>query len=96
MHYNVSNKATKFAHQRNGSNGETSEQRRKIARICALFKAYMGEWTWEAIGNRWQRPCYLRREIMRTNKQTNMRARTRIRKYSLYIGLYSSVNNSLR
>jgi hypothetical protein len=46
----VLNMAAKFAHHRNDSNWETLTQRRKIARICALFKAYTGERAWKAIG----------------------------------------------
>jgi hypothetical protein len=45
----MQNKAAKFAHHRNDSNWKTSAQRRKIAHICAVFKAYMGEWAWKAI-----------------------------------------------
>jgi hypothetical protein len=41
----VQNTAAKFAHHRNDSKWETLTQRRKISRICALFKAYMGERT---------------------------------------------------
>jgi hypothetical protein len=37
-------------HHRNDSNWETLAQCRKIACICALFKTYMGEWVWKAIG----------------------------------------------
>jgi hypothetical protein len=39
----------KFAHHtcRNDSHWETLTQRRKIARICALFKAYTGERAWK-------------------------------------------------
>jgi hypothetical protein len=57
----VQNMAAKFAHHRNNSNQETLTQRREIACICALFKAYMGERAWEAIGDRLHRPCYLSR-----------------------------------
>jgi hypothetical protein len=34
-------------------------QRRKIAGICALYKAYSGEPAWKAICDRLQRPYYL-------------------------------------
>jgi hypothetical protein len=37
-------------------------QRRKIAGICALFKAYIGERAWKFIGNRLKGPCYLSRD----------------------------------
>jgi hypothetical protein len=39
----VQNIAAKFAQHRNGSNWETLTQRRKIARICAAFKAVHGK-----------------------------------------------------
>jgi hypothetical protein len=45
----VQNTVAKFAHHRNDSNWETLTQRREIARICALFKAYTGERAWKAI-----------------------------------------------
>jgi hypothetical protein len=41
--HRVQNMAAKFAHHRNDSNWENLTQRRKIARICALFKTYTGE-----------------------------------------------------
>jgi hypothetical protein len=44
--------AAKFAHYRNDSTRENLTQRRKIARICALFKAYTGERAWKAIVDR--------------------------------------------
>jgi len=31
-----------------------------LSRICGLFKAYSGERAWKAIGDRLQRPNYLR------------------------------------
>jgi hypothetical protein len=46
------NTVTKFSQDRNDSNWETLTQPRDISRICALFKAYMGERAWKAIGNR--------------------------------------------
>jgi hypothetical protein len=42
----VQKKAAKFAHQMNSSNWETLASRRKLSRICALFKAYSGEGAW--------------------------------------------------
>jgi hypothetical protein len=38
----VQNRAAKFAHNTNETGWETLAQRRRIARICALFKAYTG------------------------------------------------------
>jgi len=45
----------------NSSNWETLASCRKLSRICALFKAYSGERSWKAIGDRLQRPHYLSR-----------------------------------
>ena len=63
------------------SNWETLSQRRKISRICALFKAYSGERAWKFIGDRLQRPNYLSR-IDLDWKTRNSRQRTDIGKYS--------------
>jgi hypothetical protein len=60
----VQNKAAKFAHQRNDLNWESLAQSRKMARICAFFKAYTGDRAWKAISDRQQKPCYLSRVIM--------------------------------
>jgi len=45
----VRKKAVKFANNINESGWETLAQRRLIARICALFKAYIGGRAWNAI-----------------------------------------------
>ena len=37
-------------------------QRRSIAQMCALFKAYTKGRAWRAIGDRLLKPCYLSRE----------------------------------
>jgi len=55
----VQKKATKFAHYTNSPNWETLASRRKLSRICALFKAYSGEPVWKPTGDRLQRPHYL-------------------------------------
>ena len=39
----VQNKAAKFTHYSGGSNWESLARRRKMARICALYKAYTGD-----------------------------------------------------
>ena len=57
----VQNKTAKFAHHSGGSDWESLAQRRKIASICALYKAYAGERAWKAIGDRLQAPSYLSR-----------------------------------
>jgi len=46
----LQNKAVKFAHHSGGSDWESLAQHRKIARMCALYKAYTGERAWKAIG----------------------------------------------
>jgi hypothetical protein len=56
-------------------------QRRKIARIFALFKTYTGERAWKAIGDRLQRPHYLSR-VDHNRKIRNKKHRTDFRKYS--------------
>jgi hypothetical protein len=54
----VQSNAAKFAHQRNW---ETFAERRNLARICALFKAYTGERAWKVLSGRLQKSCYLGR-----------------------------------
>ena len=84
----VQKKAAKFAYHVSESNWETLLQRRKISRICALFKAYSGERAWKVIGDRLQRPNYLNR-IDHDWKIRNRRQRTDI-------GKYSFVNRTIR
>ena len=48
----VQKRAAKFANNINEWGWETLAQRRLIARICALFKAYTGGKAWKAIGDR--------------------------------------------
>jgi len=45
----VQKKAAKFAHHKNSPNWETLASRRKLSRICVLFKAYSGERAWKPI-----------------------------------------------
>jgi len=78
----VQNNAATFANCTKNSNWEILAQRRKIARICALHKTYSGEPAWKAVGDRLQRPYYLRR-IDHDWKIRNRRQRTGIRKYSI-------------
>jgi hypothetical protein len=73
---------------RNESNWETLTERRKIARLCALFKAYTDERAWKAVGDRLQTPCYLSRgdhgkKIWSRNQRTD-------------IGKYSFVNRTIQ
>jgi hypothetical protein len=46
----------KFANNINESGCEILTQRRLIARICALFKAYTGGRAWKALGDRFLKP----------------------------------------
>jgi len=57
----VQNNAAKFVHHSGGSDWESLVQRRKITRMCALYKAYTGERAWKTIGDRLQAPSYLSR-----------------------------------
>jgi hypothetical protein len=84
----VQNTATKFAHHKNGSNWETLTQRREISRICAIFNAYTGERTWEAIGDMLERPFYLGR--------VDHNRKIRSRKQKTDIGKYSFVNRTIQ
>jgi hypothetical protein len=77
----VQKKAAKFAHHTKSSNWENLASRRKLSRICALFKSYSGERAWKAIGDRLKRPHYLSR-VDHERKIRNRRQRTGIGKYS--------------
>jgi len=77
----VQKKAAKFAQPTKSSNWETLASRRKLSRICALFKAYSGERAWRAIGDKLQRPHHLRR-VDRERKIRSRRQRTDIGKYT--------------
>jgi len=57
----VQKKVAKFAHHTNSSKWETLASRRKLSRICALFKAYSGERARKAIGDKLQWSHYLSR-----------------------------------
>jgi hypothetical protein len=72
-----------YCSHRNDSNWETLTQRRKVSRICALFKAYTGERAWKAIGDRLEKPCHLSRKI-------------RSRKQKTDLGKYSFVNRTIK
>jgi hypothetical protein len=67
---------------------ETLVHRRKIARICALFKAYTGKQSWKSIGDRLIGPFYLSRydhnhKIRERNQRTD-------------IGKYSFINRTIK
>jgi hypothetical protein len=77
----VQKKTAKFAHHTNSPNWEILASRRKLSRICALFKAYSGELSWKAIGDRLQRPHYLGR-VDHKRKIRSKRQRTDVGKFS--------------
>jgi len=77
----VQKKVAKFAHHKNSPNWETLASRRKLSRICALFKAYSGENAWKPIGDRLEWPHYLSR-LDHKRKIWSRRQRTDIGKYS--------------
>jgi hypothetical protein len=78
----------KFAKSINELGWETLAERRMIAPICALFKAYTGGWAWKEIGNRLLKPCYLSRG------DYNWKIRTR--KQRTDVGKYSFVNKTIK
>jgi len=77
----VQKEAAKFAHHTNIPNWETLASRRKLSRICALFKAYSGVGAWKPIGDRLLRPHYMSR-VDHEKKIRTRRQRTDIWKYS--------------
>ena len=81
-------KAAKFAHHSNSSNWETLALRRKLSRICALFKAYTGELPWKAIGDKLQWPHYLHR--------VDHEQKIRSKRQRMDIGKYSFVNRTIQ
>jgi len=84
----VRNKAAKFAHHTNSQKWETLASRRKLSRICTLFKAYCGEGAWKPIGDRLQRPHYLSR--------ADHERKIRSRRQRMDIGKYSFVNRTIQ
>jgi hypothetical protein len=64
-----------------GLDWESLAQRRKIARMCALFKAYTGQRAWKSIGDRLQVPSYLSR-VEHNWKIRARKQRTDVDKYS--------------
>lgn len=83
-------KAAKFEYHTNDSVGETLAQCRMIARICALFKAYVGEQTWT--------PTY-RGQVKRTmllSREDDQDHKIRARKQRTGAGKYSFVNRTIK
>ena len=84
----VKKKAAKFTNHTNYSVWETLAKRRKIARICDLFKAYTAERAWKSIGGRLKEPRYLSRD--------DLDRKIRVRKQSTVIGKFSFVNRTIK
>jgi hypothetical protein len=84
----VQKKGAKFTHHTNSPIWETLASRRKIARLCALYKAYFGEKAWKDIGDRLDRPHYL------SSLDHNLKIRNRSQR--TYIGKYSFVNRTIQ
>ena len=84
----VQKRVFKFANNINESGWETLAQRRLIAWIYTLFKAYTGRRDWKAIGDRLLKPCYLSRDYH------NRKIRTR--KQRTGVGKQSFVNSTIR
>jgi hypothetical protein len=80
----VQKRTYKFANYTNNSSLETSAHCRKMARTCALFKAYAGERAGKSIRDRLKGQCYLSRD--------NHDRKIRARKQRTDIGKYSFVN----
>ena len=66
----VQKRAAKFANNIKESGWETLAQRRMIAGICVLFKAYTGGRAWKAIGDRLLKPSYLSKDDHNRNIRT--------------------------
>jgi hypothetical protein len=84
----VQKKAAKFAHHTNSPKWETLASCRKLSHIYALFKAYSGERSWKAIGDRLQQPHYLSR--------VDHKRKIRIRRQRADVGKYSFVNRTIQ
>ena len=84
----VQKRAAKFANNTNESCWETLAQRRLIARIWAIFKAYTGERAWKGIENKLLKPCCTSRD------GPNRKIRTRKQKTD--VGKYPFVNRTIK
>ena len=77
----VQTKAAQFTNDTKDSDWVTLAQRRTIARLYVLFKAYSGERAWKAIRDRLRRTYYLSR-VDHVRKIRDRKQRTDIGKYS--------------
>ncbi|PNF35361.1 hypothetical protein B7P43_G02575 [Cryptotermes secundus] len=83
----VQNKAAKFAHYTDGSVWESLAQRRMIARMCSLYKAYSGDRAWKDIGDRLQASY----DVSRVDHLRKIRAK----KIRTDVGKFSFVNRTI-
>jgi hypothetical protein len=83
----VQKRAAKFVYYTNRPNWENLASRRKLSRICALFKEYSGERACKAIGDRIQRSPYL--------SGIDHDWKIRCRKQKTDIGKYYFVNRTI-
>jgi len=84
----VQKKAAKYAHHSNSSNWKILALRRKLSRICALFKAYSGERAFKVIGDKLQRSHH--------QSRVDHERKVRSRRHRTDIGKYSFVNRTIQ
>ena len=84
----VQKRAAKVENNTSAWGWEILTQRRLIARICALFKAYGGRRVWNTIGDRFLKQWYLSREYHNR--------KIRARKQRTDVGKYSFVNRIIK
>ena len=84
----VQKRAAKFALNTSRPNWETLASRRKLSRVCALYKAYSGERAWKTIGDRLLEPNYWSRG--------DHKRKIRTRGQKTDIGKYSFVNRTIQ
>lgn len=88
----VQTKVAQFTNHTKDSGWETLAQRRSIARLSALFKAYSVERAWKAIPERLRSPYYLSR-VGHVRKIRNRKQRKDIASCIAYIAASSSFLN---
>ena len=84
----VQKKTAQFTNHTKVSDWETLAQRRTIARLCVLFKAYSGERARKAIHDRLRRPYYF--------SMVDHVQKIRNRKQGTNIGKYYFVNRTIK
>ena len=77
-----------FRNYTKDSNWETLVQQR-IAHLCALFKAYTGEWVWKTIHDRLHRSYYM----SRVDHVQKIRDRKQRKDFGKYFFEYRTIKN---